>query len=708
MSALATLKRDYEVVASASGSFFLIGEYSVLRGQTAIVMPIPLRTHVALRLEDDLNIREIVSEFPKPEYNYRELRTGKKVNQHVLYDTGKVERVKDSLTEFLDEVLDDRFGFSIKVRSDIPPSCGLNSSGAFSAALSACANLITNRVSHVGMKTWKDRSLPSLLRDKEFGRVFRLAIRFEQDIHKYTSGCGPFVSLVGAPDQLPVVYSIPSLRKVEPADTVERVSTGARSIRLSSLISLPSKQGVDHHTRLVSNNLWGKFALAYSGMQRMRGPNVSIPDVAEIEERLAEGVERLSDILHDSRIPQSDLPSSLTDLVRANSKQYGSRRLWNTFGSLAITMMKNIIEWHDEDLTDVIEITEGLLSYLRKVPENIENASAGLRVEGITSKITGAGNGGDLVLFSPEGNTQALLKQACRVHKLQLVEHLSLQSIAQNERSVPPVQAVAGKKIIRTKDLDWRKKPAPGIVRVTVIPINLGITDAAVDEAGRGKKKAEIIEALTESQSEGPQLYILPELSISGAILHEVQKTLGTLVDSDLKVVVGGSFYELERTGLRFNRSPIITKRSISYQDKILRSPKEESRKIAEASQLSVFKNTPVGNFAVAICSSVVVMPDVVRRWTSRSSELLDFVLVPSLNKSRRLFVREAIKLTDTYTHVVIANTAAVGGSAVRAPMYGKRAWKLAPLRKGITKPQSVDVNLHDFHDHSHGYRTPL
>lgn len=696
------LKDDFEVVVKAPGAVFFIGEYSVLHGQAAIVMPIPLFTYVAIRLERDKATRSLTGDIPREGATYKTLKSMTALRTLRFLDQRTRDDFKVAVGEFIDHnSKHGPRGFTIKVRSQLPTRCGLNSSGALSAALSVGLHILTNRIFAHEVRQWRDKPLNDLVNDADFMAVFKFAVYLESKIHGKSSGCGPFASLVGASDQFPIVYSVPSVYnqsvKLVPAHVAEHV----KAFRLSQVIQKEKQKD-------VRRRIWRSFAVAFSGQSRPIETGAQVSKAEEIENRLNEGVRELHEVLARTRIPKPQLPAPLNE-IEGTSTKFGSQRLWDTFGSLSLSLLKNLIDADMTDVKHIVEVTEGLLMYLRVTNEPIDFISRAMNNHGIACKITGSGGGGDLVLFSDfeVDDIGHGLKQVIKSEDLRLSIQLPAWELGEEERSVPPVSVVSEGRIVRTIEEDW-KKPLPRSVTVTLLPVKMEHSRDAVMRAMRGENDDRIVRGIAKSMVKGPQVIVLPELCVSERICPDIQGVLRKQRDGSRKVVVGGSYYKEIGEGFKFNRCPIITSEAIYTQDKVLRSPKEETS-VVEGSTLEIFRNTPVGNFVVSICSSLVKTKEILK--SGQGNPPIDFVFVPSLNRDLGRFQRESLQLMDIHTHVVIVNSSELGGSYLLAPFRGQKKW--AVLGRGETGPKNVKIDLEEFRRSLIGresaiYKTPV
>jgi hypothetical protein len=185
-----------ELVVAFPGAFFFIGEHAVMFGHPALYMTIPLYVLIGIKesTKEGINI-EVWQR--NPETNFFEKFKWAEISQR--------EELRSKIEELF-------IGESIKPRHDVftlmqvPPSCGLNSSGAFSAGISVCLGMLKGYLTPEKIEDWQSvKELSNLKKDKEFNKTFKIAWDIDWIIQKRSSGIGPFASLIGVRDE-PIVY----------------------------------------------------------------------------------------------------------------------------------------------------------------------------------------------------------------------------------------------------------------------------------------------------------------------------------------------------------------------------------------------------------------------------------------------------------------------------------------------------------------------
>jgi nucleoside phosphorylase len=247
--------------------------------------------------------------------------------------------------------------------------------------MSVAVHILLHPELKVEIMKWKESPLKRLLLDSSFRSIFELAWRIEGIYQGKSSGCGPFASLVGSYDALPLIYSV--------LDGTEHRVYGQR---MSELI-----QG---DTDLLFNTLWNDagIALVFSGNER-RSTELTISNTEVIARKVNSGLSRLKRQLSieggTSDIPQE--LGQLTDLGLATKKVDSD--LWDTFGLIFVGCMSNLLSGDIEDLKRMVNLSQGLLSFLTVSNESIDDFAHKCNLNGVSCKITGSGKGGDVLLF---------------------------------------------------------------------------------------------------------------------------------------------------------------------------------------------------------------------------------------------------------------------------------------------------------------------
>jgi mevalonate kinase/nucleoside phosphorylase len=395
------LESEYDVVVSAPASCFFIGEYSVLYGKPALVMPIPVFLHMGMKLTKKGNLE--LDEFYRPsnlgfgernEEYYRDEKT------HTAFRSAIFRTIKDHVETQMHLSLN---GLAIGTRSDIPARCGLGSSGAFSAATSVAVHVLLQPELAKEIVKWSQMSVGSLLSDTSFRSVFQLAWNLESVYHGRSSGCGPFASLVGSSDALPLVYSV--------------LDYGSHKIYARRL-----SEFVKGDRELLVNTLWSGagFALVFTGDERDSTAR-AISSTGEIANKVNSGLLRLQKQLAITN-QTVDIPLELKQLLDLDSaKKKVDSDLWDTFGLIFIGWMTNLLSSDIEDLKRMVNLTQGLLSFLTVSTKPIDQFARDCNSGYDTAcKITGSGKGGDVLLFGQKDYvmscTKDLVKDRLSLH----------------------------------------------------------------------------------------------------------------------------------------------------------------------------------------------------------------------------------------------------------------------------------------------------
>jgi mevalonate kinase len=431
---------DFEVVVQTPASFFFMGEWAVVAGRPAMMMPIPLYLK--------LGASRTNGPFRFKEFMFLDSQANKEVPLNPLDDPTKA-RLGREIQEFLGLTKDQ--GLVLRTESTIPPKHGLGSSGAFCAALSLASCMIYRNLRSEDVNKWGAMSLKDLLSNKDFVLVFDLARRLEAVVQSGSSGAGPFAALVGAPDSLPITYwQIPGSQPF---------SYGA--FRLSELLD-------SFNSNRVAEVLWdeAEFALVYSGVPRQE----SDLEVENSIEKLIRRIHSFADGLGSSlaRLPESlppdgrKVPNSFGELI--SGREIGQKSvesdLWNSFDLLYLGFLKNLIDGDFDDMTAILDIIESFLFWMRFSTPTIEKVAGHFRRLKIACKITGAGGGGDVLVFSGRNglkpNLDSILEQISREWQVYTPMPIHFKSWEPSQRR----QKVSGATVLSVREHDTRADEA--------------------------------------------------------------------------------------------------------------------------------------------------------------------------------------------------------------------------------------------------------
>jgi len=196
---LKSLRKEFPIVTKAPVNFFLAGEHSVMFGELAICQAIPKYVYVGVRKIGGESVHVRPAAYPDP----------------------LSMELEDSPLPTLDQCMIEKLlwangfkGVEIAIVSEAPRGCGLATSGALGAALSTGLTYIfSNRkereelIEFLGRLTNKERRLQEIIKDRQFLKIWPLAWKLDALFHNHSSsGANPFFALVGSPNGLPAIY----------------------------------------------------------------------------------------------------------------------------------------------------------------------------------------------------------------------------------------------------------------------------------------------------------------------------------------------------------------------------------------------------------------------------------------------------------------------------------------------------------------------
>jgi mevalonate kinase/nucleoside phosphorylase len=385
------LKSQYDVVVQAPASFFLIGEYAVLYGKPAIVLPVPIYLKLGMKLTNRMTFDLIEAYRPSHldcRYSPARVSTASRTD----------EQTKERILRTIKRHMEVNFhsvpnGIMAETISDIPTMSGLGSSGAFCAATSLAVHVLVKPEMVNLIERWQQQPLKSVISTPEFESVFQLAWDLEKILHGASSGCGPFASLAGSPDSLPLVYSVLDDRNHK---------IFAR--RMSELF--------ENDVELLLNTLWDEsgFAIVFSGQERGRSEQAII-GAREIASKIEHGLHRMKRQIARAEL-NGDAPVEFTQLIDLETaKRKSSADLWDTFGLIFIGSITNLLSGDVMDLKRMVNLAQSLLSFLMVSTSEIDKFALACNSQyGTACKITGSGKGGDVLLFGEKPSVKACVE----------------------------------------------------------------------------------------------------------------------------------------------------------------------------------------------------------------------------------------------------------------------------------------------------------
>lgn len=249
-----------------------------MEGNLGILQKIPLRSYVGIEPSSPGEVRI---------GSYRYYSPGDRQFLSGFIEEPNATKLMTILKE-LPEIK--KAGIILHIISEIPPSRGLNSSGAGSVALATALSMFWRKINPKEVETWQYMPTSKLLQNESFHKTLIKAWKFESIAHgDLTSGCTVLVPMIGG--DYPIVCFPPhhDLDKIDHhwqtryADLEVKKLTGTRMNELFKFNALP---------------VWSfDFGLIYSGDVR--------PTSAVIQTSVARRQE-INEILKDSK--HLDLP----------------------------------------------------------------------------------------------------------------------------------------------------------------------------------------------------------------------------------------------------------------------------------------------------------------------------------------------------------------------------------------------------------------
>lgn len=172
-------------------------------------------------------------------------------------------------------------------------------------------------------------------------------------------------------------------------------------------------------------------------------------------------------------------------------------------------------------------------------------------------------------------------------------------------------------------------------VKIMVFQLESVLTDWKVENGlyfpNNTEKFISIIKnVLKKAEKEKVNLIVFPELSIP----KETIKIIKAFSSKNEILIVAGSHYDKKENKKIVSKCPIVFKNQVFYTEKINPAPGELSslpnQGLCQGNGIYVFENSPIGNFAVLICSDnlMTAAKDLIK------GEKLDFWIIPSFQKN--------------------------------------------------------------------------
>ena len=386
--------KDFEIIVSSPASLLLFGEYSVLKEQPSLAMAIPLNVVIGASLTDNTDI-SFEFAYPEPDLNYAQLKSYAN-HDAVIFRENIIPGIQiRHIIDLFKQKLGNK-GLKVRIISEIPPQCGLGSSGALCAALSVVIHcLINNNPSEINSTL--NETISNIQTNELFDEIFKFAWELEDLFHKPSSGVAPFISLVGCKNELPLLFASKNTNTEKNYGAL--CLTEGKSIKLDNLKSF----------------FWERceFAAVYSGDKRKDATSAFVESTfRKIEKRVKGVVHRFNVHLGDIPLPHNS--SLLFDNITGDSEKvekYINDSIWTTFGLITLITVSNILT---EDILDIINMTwiaQDFLTFLETSTPRIGEISTKARSLKLGCKLLGSGKGGDILMISRKGGLESLIKE---------------------------------------------------------------------------------------------------------------------------------------------------------------------------------------------------------------------------------------------------------------------------------------------------------
>ena len=235
---------DCKLRAYAPGSYFWSGEHAVMYGQLAVVHAIPLYAYVGIEYKDCEKFEFDVKGISKETSIGLEEATPEEMEPiRQWYEQGRIEKYLE-----LWRKKNRQNYFKLKIWFQIPPKCGLNSSGAIAAALAGLLQILESEedkreILIKKINNWGNKSIEELKRDATFKAVFHKAWILDDCSHNFSSsGTGPFSSLVGSPNGDLLLY-FTQKKGFGSIHSIDRLSKGDAELRPDDFEQVQEKIG---------------------------------------------------------------------------------------------------------------------------------------------------------------------------------------------------------------------------------------------------------------------------------------------------------------------------------------------------------------------------------------------------------------------------------------------------------------------------------
>lgn len=246
---------------------------------------------------------------------------------------------------------------------------------------------------------------------------------------------------------------------------------------------------------------------------------------------------------------------------------------------------------------------------------------------------------------------------------------------------------------VRIEDFGERR---PSRVRVALLDCGVPLahynarTLDYADETHRTEVNRLAEAAIAAAAAAEANLLVFPELFLPKNHAHRIADAARS---RNLVLVAGEEGQPAVYDGQLVNHAGIVVpgRSKTYYQRKLRRSPYEPP--LTAGDSLTIFDGTPIGTFAVLVCSDFLEF-DLVTALADAPA-LLDFLIVTALNPHTELFERLAVAdACRLYCHVIIANNSSPEATPSAASAAGTLICSPRNILADMIRPLSAPVSL--------------
>jgi len=567
---------DSDIIVAFPGAFFFIGEHAVMFGQPALYMSIPLYTVIGIKEIETKGINiEIWQRNPENELFEKWLKIDQKEQlQELIENLFKEESIEPK--------------YNVFIIMQIPPRCGLNSSGAFSAGISVCLGLLKGYLTQEKINSWQsNKNLSTLKEDKEFRKTFEIAWEIDRAIQGRSSGIGPFVSLIGVRGE-PIIYFLEK--------------NGDKDKKREWFACLLSE--------LHSDIEWLKeapIALIYSG--KIAFTKEALEKIEDESYKASYPISIFSKQLL-SKLPIIDkkldsLATPLKSVLNAAKKrkieiitEYILDRVYSVLGGFALICISNFSP-NNNYATEMMNVYQSVLSSLGISTNEIDEICKNFQEENIGAKLTGSGGGGDVVVFSPmphkRKDIEEILKRINRpIHyasweKYDLLEPILYvdtikHDLGEEEKNEAYI-GVISKKLPESPEYSKSGEFSK---------------DAIVAQRNVLKDVEQAISFVKENNIQ-LDILVLPEYTLPSEKDDShcnINMELQRIANEENLIIIGGSYLSKDFMDIGL----VFVPRKDSYKVPRLNRCKYDPKFFKEGCEIHMFENSRIGDFCVLVC----------------------------------------------------------------------------------------------------------